>query len=127
MLNADDEFLPLWRGMTRARVVTFGQLNAADFSAADVRTAVGADGFVTQFELRAPQGQTPIELRLAGGHNVQNALCAAAAAVAAGASLADVRAGLATMRPVPGRLQLKTAPPVAPGSWTTLTTRTRAR
>ena len=25
VLNADDEFLPLWRGMTRARVVTFGQ------------------------------------------------------------------------------------------------------
>ncbi len=114
VLNADDEFLPLWRAMTRARVVTFGQRNAADFSASDVRTAIGADGFVTQFELHAPQGTTPIELRLAGAHNVQNALCAAAAAVAAGASLADVRAGLATMRPVPGRLQLKTAPS---GAW----------
>ena len=114
VLNADDEFLPLWRGMTRARVVTFGQLNPADFSAAEVRTAVGADGFVTHFELRAPQGKTQIELRLAGAHNVQNALCAAAAACAAGASLDDVRAGLATMRPVPGRLQLKTAPS---GAW----------
>jgi UDP-N-acetylmuramoyl-tripeptide--D-alanyl-D-alanine ligase len=114
VLNADDEFLPLWRGMTRARVVTFGQRNPADFSAAEIRTAVGADGFVTHFELRAPQGQTPVELRLAGAHNVQNALCAAAAACAAGASLADVRAGLATMRPVPGRLQLKTAPS---GAW----------
>jgi UDP-N-acetylmuramoyl-tripeptide--D-alanyl-D-alanine ligase len=43
-----------------------------------------------------------------------NALCAAAAAVAAGAELSDVRAGLATMRPVPGRLQFKTAPS---GAW----------
>ena len=114
VLNADDEFLPLWRGMTRARVVTFGQRNPADYSAHDVRTAIGADGFVTRFELRSPQGDTPIELQLAGTHNVQNALCAAAAAIAAGASLADVRAGLATMRPVPGRLQLKTAPS---GAW----------
>jgi UDP-N-acetylmuramoyl-tripeptide--D-alanyl-D-alanine ligase len=43
-----------------------------------------------------------------------NALCAAAAATAAGASLDDVRLGLATMRPVPGRLQFKTAPS---GAW----------
>ena len=50
----------------------------------------------------------------AGRHNVLNALCAAAAAIAAGASLDDVRAGLATMRPVPGRLQFKTAPS---GAW----------
>jgi UDP-N-acetylmuramoyl-tripeptide--D-alanyl-D-alanine ligase len=41
-------------------------------------------------------------------------LCAAAAACAAGASLDDVRLALATMRPVPGRLQFKTAPS---GAW----------
>ena len=35
----------------------------------------------------------PVELHLAGGHNVLNALCAAAAATAAGASLDDVRIG----------------------------------
>ncbi len=114
VINADDEFAGLWRGMTRARVVTFGIAQPADFSATDVHTAIGADGFITRFELRAPQGSAPIELHLAGRHNVVNALCAAAAAVAAGASLEDVRAGLATMRPVPGRLQLKTAPS---GAW----------
>ena len=56
----------------------------------------------------------PVTLHLAGRHNVLNALCAAAAASAAGATLDDVRAGLATMRPVPGRLQFKTAPS---GAW----------
>src|SRR4030095_5165842 len=49
-----------------------------------------------------------------GRHNVRNALCAAAAASAAGATLDEVRSGLATMRPVPGRLQFKTAPS---GAW----------
>jgi UDP-N-acetylmuramoyl-tripeptide--D-alanyl-D-alanine ligase len=48
-------------------------------------------------------------LRLAGRHNIANALCAAAAATAAGASLEHVRAGLAAMRAVQGRLQLKRA------------------
>jgi len=114
VINADDEFADLWRGMTRAHVVTFGIAQPADFSASDVHTAIGADGFVTRFQLRAPQGTQRIELHLAGGHNVLNALCAAAAAVSAGASLDDVREGLATMRPVPGRLQFKTSPT---GAW----------
>ena len=114
VINADDEFATLWRGMARGKVFTFGVANAADFSAADIQTSIDASGFVTRFELRAPRGTMPIELHLAGGHNVLNALCAAAAATAAGASLDDVRVGLATMRPVPGRLQFKTAPS---GAW----------
>jgi UDP-N-acetylmuramoyl-tripeptide--D-alanyl-D-alanine ligase len=53
-------------------------------------------------------------LKLAGRHNIANALCAAAAATAAGASLEHVRAGLAAMRAVQGRLQLKRA---RSGAW----------
>jgi UDP-N-acetylmuramoyl-tripeptide--D-alanyl-D-alanine ligase len=113
VINADDEFAALWRGMTRARVSTFGIDKPADFSATDLHTTID-NGFVTRFSLHAPKGKMPIELHLAGRHNVMNALCAAAAAVAAGAELSDVRAGLATMRPVPGRLQFKTAPS---GAW----------
>jgi UDP-N-acetylmuramoyl-tripeptide--D-alanyl-D-alanine ligase len=114
IINADDEFAALWRGMTRARVTTFGVAQPADFSARDLHTVIDAGGFVTRYTLVAPQGSIPIELHLAGKHNVLNSLCAAAAAVAAGASLDEVRAGLATMRPVSGRLQFKTAPS---GAW----------
>jgi UDP-N-acetylmuramoyl-tripeptide--D-alanyl-D-alanine ligase len=114
VLNADDEFAPLWRGMTRARVVTFGIDQPADYAARDIQTVIGAEGFVTRFQMHTPQGSQAVELQLAGRHNVLNALCAAAAAMAAGAALADVPQGLATMRPVPGRLQFKTAPS---GAW----------
>jgi len=114
VINADDPFADLWRGMTRARVSTFGIDKPADFAALDPHTSIDAGGFVTRFTLRAPQGSIPITLHLAGRHNVLNALCAAAAASAAGATLDEVRAGLATMRPVPGRLQFKTAPS---GAW----------
>jgi len=114
VLNADDEFVGMWRGSTRAKVVTFGLDNPADFGAADIRTDIVDSGFVTRFTMRTPAGSAAIELHLAGRHNVSNALCAAAAAVTAGASLDDVRGGLATMRPVPGRLQFKTAPS---GAW----------
>lgn len=107
VINADDPFADLWRGMTRARVRSFGVEQAADFTARELRTEIGAQGFVTRFTLHSPLGQVPIVLQLGGRHNVLNALCAAAAATAAGATLANVATGLAAMRAVPGRLQFK--------------------
>ncbi|HEX4269223.1 MAG TPA: UDP-N-acetylmuramoyl-tripeptide--D-alanyl-D-alanine ligase [Steroidobacteraceae bacterium] len=114
VINADDEFANLWRGMTSARVVTFGIASAADFRASDLRTTLGAGGFLTRFRLSSPLGRAEIELRLGGRHNVANALGAAAAAAAAGATLEQIVRGLGAMRAVPGRLQLKQA---AGGAW----------
>jgi UDP-N-acetylmuramoyl-tripeptide--D-alanyl-D-alanine ligase len=107
VINADDEFAQLWRTSTAARVVTFGVRARADYSASALRTAVGADGFRTQFRLDAPAGSASIELRVGGAHNIANALAAAAAAGSAGATLAHIAAGLAAVRAVPGRLQFK--------------------
>ncbi|MCP5471711.1 MAG: UDP-N-acetylmuramoyl-tripeptide--D-alanyl-D-alanine ligase [Sinobacteraceae bacterium] len=114
VVNADDAFAPLWRGMTAARIVTFGLDRSADFHALDVTTSVGAEGFLTRFTLVSPGGRIAIALRLAGLHNVGNALGAAAAAVCAGATLEQVAAGLGAMRSVPGRLNFRTA---RSGAW----------
>jgi UDP-N-acetylmuramoyl-tripeptide--D-alanyl-D-alanine ligase len=107
VLNMDDPYAALWRGMTRAQVVGFGLSSAAQYRAEDIRVEIEEHAFRTRFMLVAPGGRQPVELQLGGQHNVINALAAAAAAVSAGASLADVAAGLATMRAVQGRLQLK--------------------
>jgi UDP-N-acetylmuramoyl-tripeptide--D-alanyl-D-alanine ligase len=109
VLNADDEFAGLWRGLTRARIVTFGVRTPADFSASEVRASVGGAGFRTHFRLLSPEGNTPIELCVGGTHNVANALAAAAAAASAGATLEHIAAGLARVRAVSGRLQFKQA------------------
>jgi UDP-N-acetylmuramoyl-tripeptide--D-alanyl-D-alanine ligase len=114
VINADDEFAGLWRTLTRARVVTFGIDKPADFSASEIRTSVGAEGFVTRFRLSSPLGSAAVELQMGGRHNVSNALAAAAAAAAAGATLNHVVSGLASVRAVPGRLQFKRA---AGGAW----------
>jgi UDP-N-acetylmuramoyl-tripeptide--D-alanyl-D-alanine ligase len=53
-------------------------------------------------------------LKAGGAHNIGNALAAAAAASAAGASLDDIALGLADFRAVSGRLQLKAG---TRGSW----------
>ncbi|HTX24703.1 MAG TPA: UDP-N-acetylmuramoyl-tripeptide--D-alanyl-D-alanine ligase [Steroidobacteraceae bacterium] len=109
ILNADDPFVTLWRSLTRARVFTFALAAPADFRARDIHGDIVAGAFCTRFTLECSQGSRAIELQLAGRHNVANALAAAAAACAAGASLDHIRAGLATMRAVQGRLQLKRA------------------
>lgn len=114
VINADDGFAGMWRDMTVARVVTFGLGGKADLGARDIRTEAGEGGFLTHFTLVAPQGEVAVTLRLAGKHNVVNALGAAAAATAAGATLAEVAAGLARLEPVPGRLVLR---PAAGGAW----------
>lgn len=110
VVNVDDAYAPLWRSMTAARVVGFGLGAAADFRAVGPQATVDADGFVTRFELVSPLGRAAVSLRLAGLHNVVNALGAAAAAVAAGATLEHVVAGLAAMQAVAGRLQFRAAP-----------------
>jgi UDP-N-acetylmuramoyl-tripeptide--D-alanyl-D-alanine ligase len=107
IVNADDAFAALWRGMTPARVVSFGFAAAADVRAEQLSMDVDARGFVTRFDLVAPAGRCRVELALAGRHNVQNALGAAAAALAAGAGLEHVATGLAAMRAVSGRLQFR--------------------
>jgi len=109
VINADDEFASLWRSMAPGPQASFGVRAAADYRATDVQSSVDGDGFLTRFALIAPAGRTQIELRLAGMHNVLNATGAAAAAMTAGATLEQVRHGLAGMRAVAGRLQFKLA------------------
>ncbi|MBV6418542.1 MAG: UDP-N-acetylmuramoyl-tripeptide--D-alanyl-D-alanine ligase [Steroidobacteraceae bacterium] len=114
IVNADDAFCELWRGMTRARVVTFGLGAGADFHAHDIACEVGSGGFATRFTLHSPAGRVGIRLQLAGRHNVANALAAAAAAIASGARLEHVALGLEAMRAVAGRLNFRTA---RSGAW----------
>jgi UDP-N-acetylmuramoyl-tripeptide--D-alanyl-D-alanine ligase len=114
ILNADDPYAPLWRGMTRARILKFGFDAGADVRASELRFDAGVEGFLTRFTLHGYGGTVPVALALAGRHNVYNALGAAAAAQAAGATLTQVAAGLATMRAVEGRLQFKQA---SHGAW----------
>ncbi len=114
IINADDAYAPLWCELSRARVVTFGLAADAGVRAHALRLDVGAEGFMTRFDLQCALGTVTVALALAGRHNVYNALAAAAAAMAAGASLAQVSAGLGAVRSVAGRLQFR---PLRGGAW----------
>ncbi|MBM5813044.1 MAG: UDP-N-acetylmuramoyl-tripeptide--D-alanyl-D-alanine ligase, partial [Gammaproteobacteria bacterium] len=80
VLNVDDPFGDLWREQAAgARILGFGIDTPAEVSARGIATAIEAGGFVTRFELVAGSAAAPVRLRLAGRHNVMNALAAAGA------------------------------------------------
>jgi len=115
VVNADDDFAQLWRGMSRAgRCVTFGMERDADFRATGLVAGIERGEWSSRFELATPAGRAPLRLSLPGRHNVLNAAGAAAAAWACGATLEHVVTGLEEARPVRGRLQLK---PARSGAW----------
>jgi len=101
VVNADDDFAAYFiERVADRRVLRFGLDTAADVQARDIR--LDADG--ARFVLAAPGGDIAIALPMPGRHNVRNALAAAAIALAVGASLDQVRAGLEAVQPVAGRL-----------------------
>ncbi len=116
IINLDDPFAPLWRSMNAAtRELGFGTTAAADFRVDGEVRATGPAGSMQEFQLVTPAGSAGVRLALAGRHNVQNALGAAAAAYAVGTDVTGIdvtaiAAGLARMQPVRGRLEVKLAP-----------------
>ena len=106
VLNHDDAFFADWcQRAGDATIVSFGDHDAADYRAENVQSAVRRGKPAFSFDLVTPAGSMPVALPLAGRHNVSNALAAAAAAMAAGASLDHAGAGLASAQSVPGRMR----------------------
>jgi UDP-N-acetylmuramoyl-tripeptide--D-alanyl-D-alanine ligase len=98
---SDDDYTAVWRELAQGHpVLTFSDTDPA----ADVRalSADWADGAWT-LRFTSPAGEQTCRLRIAGRHNVRNALAAAACALAAGVSLADIGRGLDAFEPVGGR------------------------
>ena len=103
VINADDRFADLWRGLVQERrLIRFGVQNDADVHGSYTVVPDGA-----AIHMHTPCGDVDVLLPLPGRHNVLNALGACAAALAAGATLADVKAGLENLGAVSGRLQRK--------------------
>lgn len=106
VLNFDDVFFKEWK--TRAggrRTIAFGLGEGADVRAGNIKTGIDRGTFVSTFDLIAGKTVVPMQLGLAGRHNVVNALAAAAAGLALGRTPEQIKQGLQTVKPVTGRLQ----------------------
>jgi UDP-N-acetylmuramoyl-tripeptide--D-alanyl-D-alanine ligase len=106
ILNRDDDYFAYWQGVAGDRkIISFGLNTDADVTASAINTRIENNEFVTCFALLCTQAEITILLKLAGQHNVLNALAAAAACIALGISLEQIRQGLESVKPVTGRLQ----------------------
>jgi UDP-N-acetylmuramoyl-tripeptide--D-alanyl-D-alanine ligase len=102
IINIDDHYAQHWRNIVGDKnIIGFGFDESAD-----LRGQITA-----HHKLRISYQGDSISLALPvpGKHNAMNALAAAAAAIAVGALLGDVEAGLATVTASCGRLEFKTA------------------
>ena len=108
VINADDAHANVWREAARsvrAPTTSFGFKVSADVTA---RFTLRPDG--SDVELATMLGQARVALAVPGRHTISNALAATAAALAMGASLATVSAGLERFRAVAGRLVARHSP-----------------
>jgi len=103
VINADDEYAPLWRELSGAhQLLEFG-LNPD----ADVHGTWQSEENGLLLDVTAPQGMFGASLQVAGEHNALNALAATTAAVALNVPLEKIAAGLENFAGVAGRLQHK--------------------
>jgi len=100
VINADDTYADLWRGLCIGhRTLTFGLAKPADIGARGLGDVHGSD-----LEILTPLGGFHLELPLPGRHNIMNALAAVGAGIALGIDLEQIAAGLGSLSPVAGRL-----------------------
>jgi UDP-N-acetylmuramoyl-tripeptide--D-alanyl-D-alanine ligase len=101
---AKDEHSALWQALAGTRPqLTFAIGHAGT---ADVSARAAWQGTHWAVAMHTPAGSARLKLRLAGLHNVKNALAAAACALAAGATLKAIHRGLESFEPVKGRSQV---------------------
>ena len=107
VVGGDSPYTPLWRELAGGRrMLTFALDGAGEVQAMSegIRVDWDADGFRTVFTATHDHGDLALTLRLAGRHNVRNARAATAVALALGNEADAIRAGLASLQPVNGRL-----------------------
>ena len=100
-----DAFAPLWRALATAtaprRCITFGDSAVVTDADADVALLSAQwQQDIWRIEARTPQGALRCTLRVAGQHNVMNALAATASALATGIALPAIAQGLSAFAPV---------------------------
>jgi UDP-N-acetylmuramoyl-tripeptide--D-alanyl-D-alanine ligase len=96
---ADEPYTALWKKLAGKRqVLTFSEAGQAD-----VHCTAQWTGSAWQVKAATPQGLVDFSLQIAGRHNVKNALATTACALAAGAPLTAIAAGLSAFVPVKGR------------------------
>ena len=105
VINADDDYAPLWRTLAGSHpLLEFGLDQPADVSGQWQPQGIGL-----RLDAQTPSGNFSADLQVPGAHNARNALAATAVAVTLNVPLETIAAGLEKFSGVAGRLQRKAA------------------
>lgn len=97
VVNADEPYVDFWQQAIAGRMeLSFGVENKADVSGKQIDLGL--------VEITTPVGDCRVELQILGQHALYNALAASAVCVGLGVDLEDIKRGLESTKPVPGRL-----------------------
>jgi UDP-N-acetylmuramoyl-tripeptide--D-alanyl-D-alanine ligase len=100
ILNADDQRVLAMKNKHVGKNVTFGIYAPADVSAAEIHSKTFGHA---DFKLHTPAGSATVSMKLAGRHNISNALAAAAVGLGFNISPENIARALATVAPPPQR------------------------
>ena len=108
IINADDDFVGLWRDLLEQHTIcTFGLNEKADVSC-DYQLSI--QGLTMKVVVEGPQFTSvkpfSVSLNTLGKHNVYNALAAISVALTLQVPVAQIQTGLANYRPIKGRLNV---------------------
>jgi UDP-N-acetylmuramoyl-tripeptide--D-alanyl-D-alanine ligase len=107
IINIDDDYAAFWQSkINNIRQLGFGIKKPADISAQSIQLSTKTGQY--SFILKTPSGSIDITLPIPGLHNVINSLAAAACAVALDFNIGIIKQGLEAIKPVKGRLEIKT-------------------
>jgi UDP-N-acetylmuramoyl-tripeptide--D-alanyl-D-alanine ligase len=106
VLNVDDERVCRLAERFGGRVVTFGIHSSAEVSG----TPVSQSRTGSSFELNWYDESVRVSLKIPGERAIFNALAAAAVGYRVGLSLEEVKRGLESTDPLPGRMEILTLP-----------------
>jgi len=97
VINADDRSADAIAAIVAGRVMTYGIGNQADFRASEIERASSRTAFQV--------ANQSVATRLPGDFNISNALAAISAARALGVNWDAIRAGIAAVDLIPGRME----------------------
>ena len=102
VINYDDSYGLKMAAQSSAQVFSYGIEQPAQIRACDLE--IFGDGM--KYQLVTPFGCTDLNMNLTGRFNVYNTMAAAAACLAEGVSLEQIKIGLEKVQGVPGRFEL---------------------
>jgi len=98
IINSTEPWVDLWQSINTAGTIYYFNGDGEDH--------IRAHHIAEKVVVSTPVGKFSLQLPLPGEHNLSNALAATATCLALDVPLADIKAGLESVKPVPGRLSL---------------------